>query len=545
MVARYFSIPEAPDYLQSPILYERKPVTLLWSTLTAVARLQWKWFNMTTDQKNNPMNKKAIKRRILMVYGPPGSGKSSSTFSWLKTVCLTCQTTGYWFKCGEKEDSCWLVSCVDGTLKVQKCAAVPNVEDVVTNARIAVFDGVRGETQSKWSELTSELARKGVSVIAVSSEGVRFRPGGANDVQVVDHFVPSWTGDEYFEAVATDDTTTDRDTLWESCYHQFNDGLLPDNQERRKQHIQAKFAIAGHSARFMFNEDNAGAARYVREAAMATKIDNLETAVRQTGSIGAVNTIVARLDGNKNGATPILQATFPALGDLNARGNTRDDFARVAGEIDNANPQPLLLSEYATEEVIKQLPSDVSRLRDIALRLNNKAIEGYAFEEQLKASLQRASQPGVSLVFADPNGQAVNYDVNHFFCCSAGDLLTTLSNHRQPGTWIFIAGRQGAFDALHVRSNTHIRFIQATAGQKHTFYLDIIDLLLKQAATVHTWSHLEFMVLRPETERGHDFRLDTARGGLQQFRRFDGQWWDRRDYRDNVKFAFLQWTNSP
>ena len=75
-----------------------------------------------------------------------------------------------------------------------------------------------------------------------------------------------------------------------------------------------------------------------------------------------------------------------------------------------------------------------------------------------------------------------------------------------------------------------------------TGYLDMIDLLIQNLADLNTWTHIDFLVLRAETERGRDFALKPARGGLQPFLRFDGFAWDRRDYRNNVNYKFLEWT---
>lgn len=132
--------------------------------------------------------------------------------------------------------------------------------------------------------------------------------------------------------------------------------------------------------------------------------------------------------------------------------------------------------------------------------------------------------------------------VNRFIKCDADELEETLRADLQADTWIFVCGQQGVFDVVHVVSPTHIRFVQATVGQKHTFYLDIIDSLLIKLVTSKTWTHLDCMLLRAETERRRPFRLDTPRGGLQKYKRFDDEEWDRRDYRNNVTYNFLAWT---
>jgi hypothetical protein len=103
-----------------------------------------------------------------------------------------------------------------------------------------------------------------------------------------------------------------------------------------------------------------------------------------------------------------------------------------------------------------------------------------------------------------------------------------------------VAGRQGAFDAIHLVSDTHIRFVQV--GKTHSFYLDIIHLLVLTLLDHNiTWPHLKFMLLRPESERQISFSLKTARGAIQNYKRFDDVLWDRRDYRNNVQYAFLSW----
>ena len=59
---------------------------------------------------------------------------------------------------------------------------------------------------------------------------------------------------------------------------------------------------------------------------------------------------------------------------------------------------------------------------------------------------------------------------------------------------------------------------------------------------LNSWAHMEFVLLRVATERSRPFRLDTSRDGLRQNLRFDEHAWDRRDFRNNVIYQFLEWT---
>jgi hypothetical protein len=71
--------------------------------------------------------------------------------------------------------------------------------------------------------------------------------------------------------------------------------------------------------------------------------------------------------------------------------------------------------------------------------------------------------------------------------------MKLLQVYQLPDTCIIIAGRHGA---IHVVSNGSIRFVQLTAGASHTFKLSIIDTMMRDLLPV-TWSHLEFMLIRP------------------------------------------------
>jgi hypothetical protein len=178
----------------------------------------------------------------------------------------------------------------------------------------------------------------------------------------------------------------------------------------------------------------------------------------------------------------------------------------------------------------------------IASALSNEVIKGYALEEQLKKSLSEASKPGQSLTLFCGH-TSVLFPVENLIFCEAAELLDILGARLPPNTWIFIAGRQGVFDAIHVLSDTHIRFIQVTAGTSHIFYLDIIDTLLRKLDQSDIrWTHLEYMVLRPISDLKKHFRLNTARGRLQGYVRFDEQPWHREDLRENAQYALLAWS---
>lgn len=179
-------------------------------------------------------------------------------------------------------------------------------------------------------------------------------------------------------------------------------------------------------------------------------------------------------------------------------------------------------------------------MQGIARKLDNRTIEGYAFKEQLKKRLSEAQTVGGNLILHGETGN-ISYPVQQVIPCEAGDIVNVLKNPLVPNTWIFVAGRQGAFHAVHVVSATHQRFVQSTVGVKHSFKLDIIERLLRDIADP-ALTHIEFVLLRPQTECGKTFTLEHADGGnqLQVFGRFDNENWSAHDFfRVNVQYAFL------
>ena len=233
---------------------------------------------------------------------------------------------------------------------------------------------------------------------------------------------------------------------------------------------------------------------------------------------------------------------MPATEDLEAVATTLQDLLPTDAEYEQLNSIPRIVSAQATAEILDAIPSDVQRLRDIGRSTENKAIEAYALELQLKAKLTEASsQPGHALHLVI-NGQLVALPVLRVLNYNTSAAMQNLLKAPQPGdTWVFVAGRQGAFDAVHIVSRTHIRFVQITAGGSHTFKLHFIDSLMTSLALQgRTWSHLEFMVIRPSDDT-RPFKLEGTQGTLQSYMRFDNQQWHRPDYRDNVQYATLDW----
>ena len=545
MAGRCFSTQNGPAYVQSPgLLYERQAVTDLWNKLTIVARKQWKWKNV--PDKGAP-HFVGTDKRLVQVYGPPGTGKTRATFGWLSKVCRKFKSQALWINC---MGGCWLVDGANltpaGYSSVRGHAHPQSAIDAVGCCTV-VFDGVRQkflDARPDLSALMFNIAREGVAVVVVSSEGVRLPDGESNDIDKLLHFVPSWTLEEYNAACSNND-------FWNSTHARVFAGSTPgDSQETREAFIKEKFAVAGHSARFMFHRAKFRVEEEIKAAAKALTVESLERAIRGPGAIaGAVNTLVARLQTTKNGPTPVEEAQLPSEQDWNAVGVSQDEFYFSIEESDGADPEPRIVSSFATRVVIKELPSgaEVGRLKSLAQKLSNRALLGYAFEESLQKILKVAAGSGGVLRLKDEDDGVVTYEVGGFRTWDASQVEEKLkTTPLADNTWIFVGGQQGLFNVIHVRSNTHIRFVQATVGKEHSFKLSILAGMMERLGLQNSWNwdYVDFVMLRPDDEKGDKFSIKRPDGGLQpDVKRFDGKAWTRDStWEQNVNVRYIAWS---
>lgn len=502
---------------------------------------------MNVQTKGNPQWKNAD-QRILQVHGPPGTGKSSAVFFWVGKTCEMANTQALWLKCATAQGKCWKVekNTLKERIETTEQKQVPLSVEEVGDASIVVFDGIRSFTLETWRDLINNVARSGRFVIVVS-EGVEFHAGDSQDIMKLQHFVPSWQENEYFEACNNND-------FWASVRGRIANANANDSQAHREEVIRQKFSIAGHSARFMFRQTAIGVEDELeRKVRQMGNITTLDMAVRNDRSSGAVNSLIARLHRGKNGPTPTQRATFPSEQDRNDVAATVADLLECHEDLDERGSYPRLVSDKATEDIVKNIPGSVTTLRTIGVTLDNRAIVGYALEEHLKTKLVEAEISNRRLVLLHENREPFELPVSRFLeirpdeLDSTGRLNELLRNKAtyQHNTWIFIGGRQGAFDAIHLVTNNRIRFVQVTAGHRHSFKLNVVDSLMRNLLTGEgdpvTWSHMEFLIIRPGDDT-RQFALETTVGGLSgNYLHFNEQPWDTLVYRSNLTYARLRW----
>eukprot|EP00977_Amphora_coffeiformis_P025301 scaffold19220_cov180-Amphora_coffeaeformis.AAC.6 len=104
---------------------------------------------------------------------------------------------------------------------------------------------------------------------------------------------------------------------------------------------------------------------------------------------------------------PARPAVFPTRNDTESVAAGLEDVEAKEEEFEEAVTVPRIVSQYAAEKIVDELPSDIKRLRGIARKLNNRTIEGYAFEEQLKKSLIEAQAVGGNLSVRSQGGNLI------------------------------------------------------------------------------------------------------------------------------------------
>ena len=120
-------------------------------------------------------------------------------FYWASIACEASSSIhSFWIDCSTKDGKCWNLELDEGTRVVKATQADFHTTDAT--CMIEVFDGARAITLDTWVGLMNDLARLGIAVIVVSSEGVTFHSGHSQDITMLDHFVPSWVESEYTEA---------------------------------------------------------------------------------------------------------------------------------------------------------------------------------------------------------------------------------------------------------------------------------------------------------------------------------------------------------
>jgi hypothetical protein len=540
-----------PKYLPDGPCYERRPVTDLWQKMTNVTMKQWQW--RTYKNNNSSLSTKELRntpRRLLQVFGPPGSGKSTAAYAWMCNTCLMANCKAIWIECAQKVDAMggtskgWCLSRVGSKVNVTpgQWNGKPTLKELQDlGADIVIFDGMSQDTRNGWAEQFTSLCDEGVAVILVASEGFSLQQGTLRPIVEIKYRVPSWTLEEYYAACALD-------SFWENV-SELVGGSATVSGEDRKMAIDNKYLIAGHSARFMFDSwsEDVRDAIYTASAKLG-KIDTLRNALLSWANEQSVNQLMAWLW--ENGPTRPVQASFPTINDLTASISDLSLLKRAANEYMSSESQSrenVFVSKLALEKVLNRITKKVDQMRDIALDLNQPAVKGYALELRFLELLDNhtnKTDSGIE-VFQSVT-ETEEWPVGHVVRQSTGSTLSEAIkgvgvDHRN-NSWIWVGGNITGFDAVHIftKNNEHcIRFVQITAAEEHSFKLYAVEAALGELASKGIcFARVDFAFVRP-TDDERKFYMKPAEGGLKSgnWKTLDGGLW--REMNDPRKLAVV------
>jgi hypothetical protein len=547
-----------PDYLPDGPCYERRPVTDLWQKMTDVTMKQWQW--RTYKQNNRSLTSSELSmtpRRLLQVFGPPGSGKSTAAYAWMRYTCLKANCKALWIECAQSVDGVggaskgWHLSRVNSKVDVTPHMwtgkpTLQNLQDLGTD--IVIFDGMRHSTHGGWAEQFKSLCKEGVAVILVASEGVSLHEGTLDPIVEIKYRVPSWTLEEYYAACAND-------TFWKNV-SKFVGGSATASGEDRYMAIDKKYLMAGHSARFMFRRRSEVVRIKIHTASASLgNIDSLKDALGAWANDQSVNQLMAWLW--QNGPTLPSQASFltnddltAAITDLSLLDNTKDEFwSEESQSKDN-----VFVSRYALQAVLNRITKNVALMKGIADRLNQPAILGYALELRFLELLNNhANNTDSGIVVyqstSADSGQKELWHVGHVVRDSSNLLksIEGMNVDQRKDAWIWVGGNVTGFDAVHVftRDDKHwIRFVQVTAAEKHSLKLYAVEDALQQLASKEfCFHHVDFVFVRP-TDDKRKFYMETPVGGLRSadWKTFGGgPWRESNDPRELAVVYAVNW----
>lgn len=194
---------------------------------------------MRSDAANQVIFLEESKLESVIIQGPPGCGKSTSTWFYALTYALNFpQREVWWVNTGTRQ----LFVLNENLIKEKKLHV--NQQFDLAAVDILVLDGLARSSISDWAPSIAYFQDHTVKVIAISSQKI-----STSQLSFANRLfeAKAWTLNEYCEA----------------CNHgPFFEKVLANlggiegreyNVEDKRQLIEEKFTVAGHSARWMFD----------------------------------------------------------------------------------------------------------------------------------------------------------------------------------------------------------------------------------------------------------------------------------------------------
>lgn len=468
----------------------------------------------------------------LLVGGPPGTGKSSTTWLWCQWMARVQGATILWLHKAHGPGGSLTIRLLNTnsivTYQYGTDFTTPDSRNnligrlTTDSVSVCVLDGVTVDEDKDVREMLEgwlNYNRRDRLLVYCASVAVHLKA----EVGVRNHSVPSWLREEYAAACHVE-------AFWEAVQGVMGGATTGDDLEDGDAGlggagaggaasapagaalVDSKFFIAGHCARWMFGLSTDSVMELI-----ATHISTVDS--------------------------------FSALLDNDMGESTNRQVNHLRATLANgAGHQNVFVSEYVARTLSQQGKVEVqfmNRLNRFANRSGNPTFLGRCVEFDFLLQLRVAAETDgkVQLLVGDSD---VAWSVSH---CRSFSMVRDVAAMRDltAGEWLIpMRFNQGAFDAVQLvdegeDSRGHIvRFINVRCGGSHgvkSAYLYSMMKALRAAGWLEAGGKpsLEFYFVRPGHDKQKEFRADlpTQHGSLTS--QFD---WPNRER----KHAFFQRT---
>jgi hypothetical protein len=393
-----------------------------------------------------------LPKPIIMIQGPPGSGKSSMTWVWASQLDSVC-----WIHLDE------LVATVcsrDGPEWVRYTESHEGVLDIVASwhSKFLILDGI---VKEKHAELVSRAIAKwlieGKKLVLVCSLQYVIKAETLQVHKVAPFEMPSWTFQEYQEAYANEDF---KKSISEDI---FPDG---DNDEEK---LEDKYFVAGGSARWMF------------QFTVSDAIDDIERQISRVGTDAQL--LLKGLEGERSNTS--ISHLFCSL-----------------------DKKPFIISEFATRALAEKCESSfLTNARNSALALN-PSFDGWILEAEfiyrLRAAEVKIYRRGSDVASHLPVAATLKFT-----------NFSDIKAMPAPNTWLIpMRWNQACFDSVQVLPEDGFRFVQVTRSKTHSLKKKYIVLFLDQFVKTlkAPVKFFEFWFVVPNQSEYNDFSPKIPEG---------------------------------
>ena len=496
---------------------------------------QWDFLVNAFDDRHNETEGDVKYYNHLLVGGPPGTGKSSTTWMWCQWMAQVRGQSVLWVHKTHGPGGSFSICLLDAQ-GIHTFEQGPTQEldrrvwDLATVCAIVVFDGVTADDDSNLKSTIEgwlNVDRRDRLLVYCASVAVHLKA----EVGAQCHRVSSWKLDDYASACLLDsfwanvegvmhDASTDEGNNDDddgggalTCgANDSGDSALGKLTPVRRVLVESKFFIAGHCARWMFGLPSSAV------------MDDINAHINKVGSLSSL--LDKDMGESTNRQINHLRATL-------AIGHGRESTSVFVSEY-----VARTLSQHGDVEV-----KFMSRLNAFANRSGNPTFVGWCVEFDFLMQLRREAEAGdggaITLSLKDvevawPVKRCREFDT----VFDVGALVDLAADD-----WLIPRRfNQGTFDAVHLLEESTIgggkrrivRFVNVTCALRHNLNSTYVYRMMR-ALEESKWlsrppnPSLEFIFVRPMEHKGKPFAAEQPSPHGSLTKHYDWQGHKRKE----------------